>query len=683
MAVAEKNLKNLPEGAISHFIGINATGRGRRHSYDLFVAGIKDSPKFTVRVDYATAVYSASFRDDGTGNMGWYIGAPNAADNAQIKALSVNKTDGRLSLILRPNWQGGLVPWDSGNFDPANYLPIIGGTLSGNLRIQGNWPNLTLRKAATDQGNQLIAVSHDNLNRWSLTLGNSYAAEDFDIEAYNNAGGYAGILARFRRADLKVYFSQVPEFGIWTPWHSGNFNPSNYALLSGASFSGDVNISHSSPGLYFNETGLSGGQLGKWRWVAEGNTFRIDRSTSVDWTTPDVGLISFDATNKATFSTRPTWQGFTPWDSGNFNPANYLPLTGGTIQTGSGQFTSALSIASSTHATSERAAIFVGNWGLIQDSNGDGVRNFNVYNSIISQTAFDIHPTTNQTKFVVRPTWGAGAVPWDNANINPVSKDGDIITGQLQLRNNNPILFKPTSGTTVGLEFGTNNVTNYIYWDFHTGTATVDYDGRLAVSGAIGDGSCELDFIFPKVRSQGDFSVRKGSPAISLYDVNSGLNNKHSRIITDSNKTYVQLLNDNLSFKSTIFDWDNVTGKVTFAVPPDGVSTSSFPAGTKMLFAQTSAPTGWTKDTTHNDKALRVVTGTASSGGNHAFSTVFARTATDGYALTDANLGRTTAAVRNDALNVTVTAPSGVPTNHAHDIDIRVQYVDVIIATKS
>lgn len=47
-------------------------------------------------------------------------------------------------------------------------------------------------------------------------------------------------------------------------------------------------------------------------------------------------------------------------------------------------------------------------------------------------------------------------------------------------------------------------------------------------------------------------------------------------------------------------------------------------SGTKMLFQQSAAPTGWTKDTTHNDKTIRVVTGTASSGGSSAFSTAFA-----------------------------------------------------------
>jgi hypothetical protein len=42
-----------------------------------------------------------------------------------------------------------------------------------------------------------------------------------------------------------------------------------------------------------------------------------------------------------------------------------------------------------------------------------------------------------------------------------------------------------------------------------------------------------------------------------------------------------------------------------------------------MLFQQTSAPTGWTKQTTHNNKALRVVNGTAGSGGTTAFTSVF------------------------------------------------------------
>ena len=49
-----------------------------------------------------------------------------------------------------------------------------------------------------------------------------------------------------------------------------------------------------------------------------------------------------------------------------------------------------------------------------------------------------------------------------------------------------------------------------------------------------------------------------------------------------------------------------------------------FPAGTAMLFQQTAAPTGWTKSTTYNDYAIRIVNGTASTGGSSSFSTCFA-----------------------------------------------------------
>jgi hypothetical protein len=52
---------------------------------------------------------------------------------------------------------------------------------------------------------------------------------------------------------------------------------------------------------------------------------------------------------------------------------------------------------------------------------------------------------------------------------------------------------------------------------------------------------------------------------------------------------------------------------------PDFIAT-----GTLVTFQQTSAPSGWTKQTTHNNKALRVVSGTASSGGNQTFTTAFA-----------------------------------------------------------
>ena len=62
----------------------------------------------------------------------------------------------------------------------------------------------------------------------------------------------------------------------------------------------------------------------------------------------------------------------------------------------------------------------------------------------------------------------------------------------------------------------------------------------------------------------------------------------------------------------------------TTAFVQAGISGGVFPSGTAMLFAQTAAPTGFTKSLTHDNKALRVVTGSASSGGTTAFTAVFA-----------------------------------------------------------
>jgi hypothetical protein len=82
-----------------------------------------------------------------------------------------------------------------------------------------------------------------------------------------------------------------------------------------------------------------------------------------------------------------------------------------------------------------------------------------------------------------------------------------------------------------------------------------------------------------------------------------------------------------------------------------------------MLFVQTAAPTGWTKSTAHDNKALRVVSGAASTGGSVAFTTAFASQAVSGsnasttatnQAQTATNIAATpTGSVGNTTLTVT------------------------------
>jgi len=89
---------------------------------------------------------------------------------------------------------------------------------------------------------------------------------------------------------------------------------------------------------------------------------------------------------------------------------------------------------------------------------------------------------------------------------------------------------------------------------------------------------------------------------------------------------------------------------------------AAFDSGTVMLFAQTTAPTGWTKNTSTGDNsALRVVTGNASTGGSVGFTTAFAsQTPTGSVSIT---------AVSGSAGATTLSTPQ-IP-SHTHTTNIR------------
>ena len=75
-----------------------------------------------------------------------------------------------------------------------------------------------------------------------------------------------------------------------------------------------------------------------------------------------------------------------------------------------------------------------------------------------------------------------------------------------------------------------------------------------------------------------------------------------------------------------------------------GVTGTVFTSGTRMLFQQTTAPTGWTKDSSLNNRALRIVNGSVGSGGGNGFAEVFNSTVTtssgnvQGHSLTTAQM---------------------------------------------
>lgn len=169
------------------------------------------------------------------------------------------------------------------------------------------------------------------------------------------------------------------------------------------------------------------------------------------------------------------------------------------------------------------------------------------------------------------------------------------------------------------------------------------------------------------------------------------------------------------------------------ATTVNGVPVTTFAIGTAVVFQQTDAPPGWTKSTSNNDKMLRVVSGSVVNGGSVAFSTAFSNQSVTGsiagattngttlsssqipshshwcsaYPVDDNNRTGTTGngqlhGVGSDAGGYSSTDPNygagryiqntGGGSSHNHSVslslsgatlDMRVQYVDCIIATKA
>lgn len=96
--------------------------------------------------------------------------------------------------------------------------------------------------------------------------------------------------------------------------------------------------------------------------------------------------------------------------------------------------------------------------------------------------------------------------------------------------------------------------------------------------------------------------------------------------LSDPLKTALESIDDNLatafSTITTNLATANTNLDVVQAAYDAAVAVLDAPATTAALFKQTAAPTGWTKGATHDNKALRLITGTVSTGGSTAFTSV-------------------------------------------------------------
>ena len=190
--------------------------------------------------------------------------------------------------------------------------------------------------------------------------------------------------------------------------------------------------------------------------------------------------------------------------------------------------------------------------------------------------------------------------------------------------------------------------------DDHRGIA---FNGRIGLSADQNDGWLRLNqaseftngtYTPSLIRADGGFFVDGTSKGIngSGNFVNGTIAGASDVSVSAGNNTIVRRHSSGYIFSNFINTTDNsVSSGVTavmvktgsdyhrsgtaaavraFLNVEDGATAAAFPSGTRMIFQQTSAPTGWTKDTSDtNQRALRVVSGTASSGGSVDFTSAF------------------------------------------------------------
>ena len=250
---------------------------------------------------------------------------------------------------------------------------------------------------------------------------------------------------------------------------------------------------------------------------------------------------------------------------------------------------------------------------------------------------------------------------------NTISRDGttpNTMTGSLDM-----------NGQSI-LNLGNPIVIDGWDWTGPWGTSTVYAVGDVVESSG-------TSYICIVAHTSGTFSTDLG-------------NTKWQLVATATLPTQTSHSGKYLTTNGSSASWGTVT-----------IPASAIPAGTVMLFFQANAPTGWTKVTSQNDKAFRVVSGSGGgTGGSVAFETAFASQTpsgtTDAIALTIAQMPAHTHTQQLPTSNGAAGASSGSPVSgvtavtssstgggatHSHAftgnaINLDVSYINIILCSK-
>lgn len=263
------------------------------------------------------------------------------------------------------NWGTWRQIWDSGNFNPNNYLPLTGNkTITGSLTVANGFTS-GIMKCQTGVYPQL------------------------QFEQTNT--GVTSIL--FVHTNNALIYRPVDPGSDYTVYHSGNFNPGNYLLLSGGTMTGDITFGSNGSVRFSPDNGNIAGVMN----LSNTSTPVTVIGTDVR---PLILLSSEEIYRSTPGSIRKSYK---IYDSGNFNPDNYLLKTANAVSASKWATTRTLTLTGSASGNvsmdgSANVSLSVTNNRLNSNSEmtygWNGINYFNIYGTAGAAAKTNDTPTT-------------------------------------------------------------------------------------------------------------------------------------------------------------------------------------------------------------------------------------------------------------------------------------------------
>lgn len=200
--------------------------------------------------------------------------------------------------------------WHAGNFNPASYLPLSGGALTGELRLPAN-QNLTFG-AGYSSGAATISGNNGALN---LYPGGS------------SSGATVQLTPTLANFTTPGQFSTAVYVGAYQVWHAGNVDPFRFTgWITNPGADANAMPSNRSSFTYANNAPNTGAIV---HFDASGYGLQLNSDYSTG------NLFSF-RTRNGDGNVWNAWRHV--WHSGNFDPNGKASLSGGAVFQGSGSF---------------------------------------------------------------------------------------------------------------------------------------------------------------------------------------------------------------------------------------------------------------------------------------------------------------------------------------------------------